>query len=43
MKEESIEITPELNQIKKALHTYTKKTRFLQNINEKLMTANKIL
>ena len=43
MKEESIEITPELNQIKKDLQTYKEQTRFLQNINEKLMTANKIL
>ena len=43
MKEESIERTPELNQIKKYLQTYKEQTRFLQNINEKLMTASKIL
>ena len=43
MKEKAIEITPELNQIKKSLQTYKEQTRFLQNINEKLMTANKIL
>ena len=43
MKEESIEITPELNQIKKYLQTYKDQTRFLQNINENLMTENKIL
>ena len=41
MKEEAIEIAPELNQIKKSLQTYKDQTRFLQNINEKLMTANK--
>ena len=43
MKEEAIEITPELNQIKKYLQTYKEQTNFLQNINEKLMTANKRL
>ena len=43
MKEEDIEITPELNQIKKYLQTYKEQTRFLHNINEKLMTANKRL
>ena len=43
MKEEDIEITPELNQVKKYLQTYKEQTRFLQNINEKLMTANKRL
>ena len=43
MKEESIEITPELNHIKKSLQTYKEQTRFLQNINENLMTANKRL
>ena len=43
MKEKAIEIAPELNQIKKSLQTYKEKTKFLQNINEKLMTANKRL
>ena len=43
MKEEDLEISPELNQVKKSLQTYKEKTRFLQNINEKLMTANKRL
>ena len=43
MKEEAIEITPELNQIKKSLQTYKEQTRFLQNINDKLMNANKRL
>ena len=37
------EIVPELNQIKKSLQTYKEQTKFLQNINEKLMTANKRL
>ena len=43
MKEEDIEITPELNQVKKSLQTQKEQTRFLQNINEKLMTTNKRL
>ena len=43
MKEEAIEIAPELNQIKKYLQTYKEQTKFLQSINEKLMTANKRL
>ena len=41
MKEEYIKITPELNQIKKSLQTYKEQTKFLQSINEKLMTAIK--
>ena len=36
-------MTPELNQVKKSLQTYKDQTRFLQNINEKLMTTNKRL
>ena len=43
MKEEAIEKSLELNWIKKYLQTYKEKTRFLQSINEKLMTANKRL
>ena len=43
MKEEAIEIAPELNQIKKSLQTYKEQTKFLQSINEKLITANKRL
>ena len=43
MKEKAIEIASELNQIKKYLQTYKEKTKFLQSINEKLMTANKRL
>ena len=43
MKEEDLEISPELNQVKKYLQTYKEQTRFLQNINEKLMIANKRL
>ena len=37
------EIVIELNQIKKYLQIYKEQTKFLQNINEKLMTANKRL
>ena len=43
MKEEVIEIASELNQIKKYLQTYKEQTKFLQSINEKLMTSNKRL
>ena len=43
MNEKAMEIFPELNQIKKSLQTYKEQTKFLQNINEKLMTANKRL
>ena len=43
MKEKDIEIALELNQIKKSLQTYKEQTKFLQSINEKLMTANKRL
>ena len=43
MKEEELEISPKLNQVKMSLQTYREQTRFLQNINEKLMTANKRL
>ena len=34
---------PELNQIKKSLQSYKEQTKFLQNINENLMIANKRL
>ena len=37
------EVVPELNQIKKSLQSYKEQTKFLQNINGNLMTANKIL
>ena len=37
------EVVPELNQIKKYLQSYKEQTKFLQNINEILMTANKRL
>ena len=32
-----------MNQIKESLQTYKEQTKFLQSINEKLMTANKRL
>ena len=37
------EVVPELNQIKKSLQSYKEQTKFLQNINENMMTTNKIL
>ena len=43
MKEEDLEISPELNQVKNSLQTCKEQTRYLQNINEKLMIANKRL
>ena len=43
MKEKAIEIASELNQIKKSLQTYKEQTKFLQNINANLITANKRL
>ena len=36
-------VVPELNQIKKSLQTYKEHNKFLENVNEKLMTANKRL
>ena len=41
MEEEDLEISPELSQVSKSLQTYKEQTRYLQNINEKLMIANK--
>ena len=41
--EEDLEISPELSQCKKSLQTYQEQTRYLQDINEKLMVANKRL
>ena len=43
MKEEYLEISLELNKVKKYLQTYKEQTRYLQNINEKFMVANKRL
>ena len=43
IREEDLEISPELNQLKKSLQTYKEQTRYLQNINEKLMVAKKRL
>ena len=36
-------VVPKLNQIKKYLQSYKEQTKFLQNISESLMTANKRL
>ena len=38
-----IEVALELNHIKKSLQSYKEQTKFMQNINESLMTANKRL
>ena len=38
-----MEISPELSQCRKSLQTYQEQTRYLQDINEKLMVANKRL
>jgi len=43
MREEDIDITPELGQCQRSLQTYKEQTRYLQDINEKLMVANKRL
>ena len=41
--EEDLEISPKLSQCRKSLQTYQEQTRYLQDINEKLMVANKRL
>ena len=41
--EEDLEISPELSQCKRSLQTYKEQTRYLQDINEKLMVAIKRL
>ena len=38
-----MEISPELSQCERSLQTYKEQTRYLQDINEKLMVANKRL
>ena len=43
MREEDIDITPELGQCQRSLQTYKEQTIYLQDINEKLTVANKIL
>ena len=43
MREEDIDIPPELGQCQRSLQTYKEQTRYLQDINEKLMVANKRL
>ena len=43
MREEDVDISPELGQCKISLQTYKEQTRYLQDINEKLMVANKRL
>ena len=43
IREEDLEISPELSQCRKSLQTYQEQTRYLQDINEKLMVANKRL
>ena len=41
--EEDLEISPELSQCRRSLQTYQEKTRYSQDINEKLMVASKRL
>ena len=43
MREEDIDVTPELGQCQRSLQTYKEQTRYLQEINEKLLVANKRL
>ena len=43
MREEDLDMPPELSQCKRSLQTYKEQTRYLQDINEKLMVANKRL
>ena len=43
MREEDLDIPPELIQCRRSLQTYKEQTRYLQDINEKLMVANKRL
>ena len=43
IREEDLEISPELSQFRKSMQTYKEQTRYLQDINEKLMVANKRL
>jgi len=43
MKEEDINVTSELNQCQRSLQIYKEQTKYLQDINEKLLVANKRL
>ena len=43
MREEDLEISPDLSQCKRSLQTYKEQTKYLQDINDKLMVANKRL
>jgi len=43
MKEEEVEVTSELNQCQRSLQSYKEQTKYLQDINEKLLVANKRL
>ena len=43
MREEDLDMPPELSQCKRSLQTYKEQTIYLQDINEKLMVANKRL
>jgi len=43
MKEEDIDVTSELNQCQRSLQIYKEQTKYLQDINEKLLVANKRL
>ena len=43
MKEEDVDVTSELGQCQRSLQTYKEQTKYLQDINEKLLVANKRL
>ena len=43
MKEEDVDVTSELSQFQRTLQTYKEQTKYLQDINEKILVANKRL
>jgi len=43
MQEEDVDVTSELSQCQRSLQTYKEQTKYLQDINEKLLVANKRL
>jgi len=43
MREEDVDVTSELGQCQRSLQTYKEQTKYLQDINEKLLVANKRL
>ena len=43
IKEEEVNVNSELSQYQRSLQTYKEQTKYLQDINEKLLVANKRL